>query len=88
MREMEARLLNDGWERVARIRDEDTEVKVLVLNDDEAIHGLVVMVADHDEGEMVFANIAGVIDLAAISAIGQSLDIPGLQNLDLGDDDE
>jgi hypothetical protein len=86
MRKVEEQLLSEGWERLARVKDEDSEVKVLVLNDEEAIHGLVVMVADDEE--LVFANISGILDLAAISAIGAGLDIPGLDDLKLeGKDD-
>jgi hypothetical protein len=41
------------------------------------------MVIDMEEGEMVFANIAGKLDLAAIQSIGDSLEIPGLEDLDI-----
>jgi len=72
-----------GWERVARIRDGSEEVQVLVLNVDEKIDGLVVMVIDaSDGGEVVFANIAGTIDLAAIQQIGEGFGIPGLEDLE------
>lgn len=84
MRRIERRLLGQGWERLARVRDDDSEVKVLVLNDEEAILGLVVMVAG-DDGEFVFANIAGTLNLAAIKTLGESLDIPGLNELGNGD---
>lgn len=80
MRRTERRLMGQGWERLARVRDDETEVKVLVLNDDKAILGLVVMVAGDDK-EFVFANIAGTLNLAAIAAIGESFDIPGLDEL-------
>ncbi len=80
MRQTERRLMGQGWERLARVKEDETEIKVLVLNDEEAILGLVVMVAS-DENEFVFANIAGELNLAAISAIGESLDIPGLDEL-------
>ena len=49
--------------------------------------GLVVLVSGQD-GELVFANIAGDIDLAAIAKLGPRLDIPGLELLDDEDDDE
>ncbi len=84
MRRIERRLLAQGWERLARVRDDEAEVKVLVLNDEEAILGLVVMVAG-DEHEFVFANIAGTLNLAAIAALGESLDIPGLDQLGNGE---
>ena len=35
---------------------------------------------------MIFANLCGVLDLAAIQAIGEEMDIPGLGEID-GDAD-
>ena len=80
MREMEKNLLGRGWERLARVRDDDSEVKVLVLNDEEAILGLVVLVAG-DEDEVIFANVAGRVNLAAIAKIGESFNVPGLDEI-------
>ncbi len=84
MRQTERRLMGQGWERLARVKEDETEVKVLVLNDEDAILGLVVLVAG-DENELVFANIAGTLNLAAIAKLGESLDIPGLDELGNGD---
>lgn len=82
------RLQNEGWERLARVREDDTEVTVLVLNDDVYIQGLVVMVVDRDENQLVFANIAGQLDLAAIESLQQAFDVPGLGGIDLSDPDD
>lgn len=79
--EQEKRLLARGWERLARVRDPESEVRILVLNDEEIIRGLVVMVIDKDEGQVVFVNIAGELDLGALEAIGEQFDIPGLEEL-------
>lgn len=70
------------WERLARVRDSGSDIKVLVLNDDEVIDGLVVMIIDKDEGQLVFANICGTLDLAAIQAIGEGFGIPGLDEIE------
>ena len=83
IREIDRRLAKQGWDRVARVRERTAEVKVLVLNDDESIQGLVVMVVDPDEGEVVFVNIAGRLNLEAIQKIGGGLKIPGLENIDI-----
>ena len=83
MREIERKLLAQGWQRLARVKEQDAEIKVLVLNDDEAILGLVVLIAGEDES--VFANVAGKLDLSAIAKIGESFDIPGLDELGDGD---
>jgi hypothetical protein len=87
IRDTRTRLMKNGWDALATIRDEGSVVQVLVLNDDEAIQGLVVMVAE--DNEVVFANLAGVLDLAAIAAIGEGLDLPGLdvlEDLELDED--
>jgi len=84
MRQVERRLMRQGWQRMVRVKEQDSEVKVLVLNDEASIHGLVVLVAG-DDNEFVFANIAGVLDLAAIAKIGETFDIPGLDELGNGD---
>jgi hypothetical protein len=86
IRDIERGLLERGWERVARVRESDEEVKVLVLaEDEETFGGLVVTVIDRSSGgaEIVFANIAGKIDLAAIESIGERFDVPGLGDLEL-----
>jgi hypothetical protein len=86
VRDIERRLVADGWERVARVKDRGEEVKVLVLTEDEqTFGGLVVTVVerDGDEAQVVFANIAGKIDLAAIERISEHFDVPGLGDLEL-----
>ena len=85
VREMENRLKRERWERLARVRDKDQKVGVFVRNDDKVIDGLVVLVLDEDEGQVVFANIAGVIDLARIGKLGEKLNVPGLDALKEGE---
>lgn len=83
IRKTEKTLKGRGWERVALVREEDSEVHVLILNDEDAIEGLVVMVMEKNDGELVFVNIAGLIDLEAIQRIAGEWNIPGLEDLDL-----
>lgn len=88
VRSTEGQLKRKGWQAVATVRERANSVKVMVLNDDDKIDGLVVMVVDTDgsDPEVVFVNIAGKIDLAALAALGEGLDLPGLDelgNLDL-----
>ncbi len=40
------------------------------------------LVVNHEEAQVIFANVAGVLDLAAIEKLGEELDIPGLDELD------
>jgi hypothetical protein len=72
-----------GWQQLAIVREESSEVNVLVLADGEVIRGLLVLVIDADEGEVVCANVAGVIDLAALELFADEIDIPGLDEVDL-----
>jgi len=81
----ERRLRDQGWERIVLVRDEEGEVRILVLPEEESIQGLVVLVMDSDDGTMVFANIAGQVDLAAIEQLGEAFEIPGLDDLELDD---
>jgi hypothetical protein len=75
-------LTESRWQRLARIRDETSEVAVLVLNDDEVIQGLVVLITDHASHSVVFTNVAGVLDLQALSTLGEHLEVPGLEDLE------
>ena len=83
IRAIDRRLAKDGWERVARVRDEGTDIKVLVLNDGKAIEGLVVMMVEREERELIFVNIAGRMDPRAIQMLSEGFDIPGLEGLDV-----
>jgi hypothetical protein len=82
MRRTERKLIDRDWEVLTRIKDEDSNVTVLVLSAEETIQGLVVLVADAGGHEIAFANIAGTIDLAAIARLGETLEIPGLDKVD------
>ncbi|MFQ5494217.1 MAG: DUF4252 domain-containing protein [Phycisphaerae bacterium] len=75
-------LRDDGWQRLARVREENNHVLVLALpGEDDALSGLTVVVRDSDEDVLVFANIAGSIHLDMIAQLGMQLDIPGLEEL-------
>ena len=84
LRQTEKQLRDKGWEVLTRIKEGAGRVTVRVINDGAAIQRLVVLVSDG--GEVVFANIAGVIDLNAIAKLGESFDIPGLGEIVQGDD--
>ena len=48
-------------------------------------NGVTILVTDRGEGEVVFVNLAGTIDLARIGELGDSLDVPGLDELKKGE---
>jgi hypothetical protein len=82
MRQTERRLVDRKWDVLTKIKNGDSNVTVLVLGEEETIRGLVVLAADAGGEEVVFANIAGIIDLAAIAKLGETLEIPGLDQID------
>lgn len=84
--ETEKNLEKKGWEQLLRVHEDNEEVRILVLSDEETVQGLVVMVVDGTDGELVFANIAGAVNLSAIAAIGEQLNVPGLDQLKGQDD--
>lgn len=82
LRAIEKRLMADDWQRIARVREGDEEVKVLVqFEGEEQIQGLVVLVVESGDGELVFVNIAGLIDLAALEELGDAFELPGLEEI-------
>jgi len=63
------------------VREKEARINVYIRNDDEVIDGLVVLVVDPEESRVVFANIAGRIDLADLGKLSDTLDVPGLDAL-------
>jgi len=72
-------LLGKGWERLARVQKEGEVLKVLMLPSGKSVLGLVVLIVE--EHEIVFANVAGNIDMAQLRKLGDEMDIPGLEEL-------
>ena len=56
------------------------ETRPIFHHHDETIRGLVVMGLDGGDHKLIFTNVAGVLDLAAIERIGEELDVPGLES--------
>lgn len=78
-----AALAKEGWQTIARVREEGSTILVLALMDSkgEALDGLTVVVSDSNEEQLVFANIAGRIDLEMIGKLGMKLGVSGLDQL-------
>lgn len=75
----ESRLAKEGWERLARIREESARVNVFVLNGGEKIRGVVVMVAE--DGAYIFTNLAGQIDPELLGELSEDMGVPGLDRI-------
>ena len=83
LKQTEAKLMKRGWVRLAKIQDGGENIRILILNGETTIDGLAVMISDKSSGEFIFANVAGTIDLAAIQRLGQKMDIPGLDQIEV-----
>jgi hypothetical protein len=81
VQDMEGKLQRGGWERLARVRDKSERVDVFALTPNKTIEGLVVLVINMEDGEVVFANLAGTIDLAKIGDMENTLHVPGLDKV-------
>jgi len=68
-----------GWERLAVVQEKDEIVRVLMLVSGDKVQGLVVFVVGADE--IVFANIAGDIDMDQLGSLADKMDIPGLEKI-------
>jgi hypothetical protein len=86
-----SRLLKDGWEALVRVREKTSSVSVLTLASSAQgkIDGLAVLVVDLGDGdsgkaEIVFANIAGTLDMAQMRRLSNGLELPGLDRLGEG----
>ncbi|MDH3215636.1 MAG: DUF4252 domain-containing protein [Candidatus Krumholzibacteria bacterium] len=82
-KKLAAKLEKKGWEIAVRVREENENVYVYMLpGKNEDIDGLVVMVVEDDQ-QAVFVNIVGTIDPEQIGRLSRSIDIEGLEMLDI-----
>lgn len=75
------RLAASGWQRITRISSASSTISVLTHTVAEKIDGLVALIYDREDKELVFANLAGEIDVTKLEAIGDRLDLPGLDQV-------
>jgi hypothetical protein len=81
IRNAEKSLRKGRWDRVARVKDDEGRVSVWILSSEERVDGVTVLIHSQEDGEVVFVNIDGTIDLSRLKALGEKLDIPGLEGL-------
>jgi hypothetical protein len=75
------KLVDAGWQRVTRITDETSTMSVLTHTVADQVDGLVALIFDSDDKELVFANLAGEIDVRQLGEIGKRLNVPGLDQV-------
>lgn len=81
IQQLDQKLAASGWQRITRIKDEDSWVSVLTHVTDNQIDGLVAIIYDTSDKELVFANLVGQIDLTRLGEIGERLNVPGLDQV-------
>ncbi len=81
VRQTDEKLAASGWQRITRIKDENTWVSVLTHVTGDQIDGLVALIFDSEDKEIVFANLAGPVDLTRLGEIGDRLNVPGLDHI-------
>ena len=78
VKKTDQKLAASGWQRIARITDATSSVTVLTHTVGGRIDGLVALIFDSEDKELVFANLAGEIDITKLGEIGERLNVPGL----------
>lgn len=81
VQQTDQKLVSMGWQRVTRIKDESSTVSVLTRTVDDRVVGLVALIFDTDDKELVFANLAGEIDITRLGEIGDRFNVPGLDQV-------
>jgi len=78
-------LIDDGWERFVRVRDDKEEILAFAhISPRDEIDGLVVMGITGGT-ELLFVNIAGEIDMEAVTMLGERFGLPGLDGMPTDD---
>lgn len=75
-----------GWETVVRVRDESDQVDILVLNEGDAVGGLVAFFMDHENAG--FVSIDGRFDPGELGRLASKLSLGSLAGLDLESTEE
>lgn len=78
--EVDDNLMKSNWDRIVKIRGTEENTNVYIKSNGDLIDGLVVTTLEPN-GEAVFVNIVGTIDLAVIGKLGNKFDIPSLDKV-------
>ena len=81
VQQTDQKLVAAGWQRITRIKDETSWMSVLIHVSGDQIDGLVALIFDAEDKGLVFANLAGPVDLSNLEEIGDRLKVPGLEHI-------
>ncbi|MDP6777166.1 MAG: DUF4252 domain-containing protein [Candidatus Latescibacteria bacterium] len=73
------KLAGAGWDKIARVDEDEHQALVYVKEGDEKILGLVAAVVKPDDGTY-YVNVVGEIDPAQIGKLGGKFNIPGFEH--------
>ncbi|MCE2394799.1 DUF4252 domain-containing protein [Candidatus Poribacteria bacterium] len=76
------KLKEEGWEVIAKVKEDDETFEVHTLFDQDIINGLFIMIAETEQ--TIFVNVFGRINPEQIGELLDSLDVDDLGNLDIG----
>lgn len=81
-------LIGTGYEELLSVVEEGTDIRILAKSAGEGIVSDLLIVGK-DDGEFIYVNVAGKMDLKKISSLAKDTDIKGLDHLkDLDDKDQ
>lgn len=63
--------LDDRWQRIVRVQEEDSTAHILIKHSDEAILGLAILAVD--EQELVFVNVMGELTPAMLEDLSPAI---------------
>jgi hypothetical protein len=78
---MSKSLVEQGWEAVVRVRDDEEVIQILIRHDNHKIAGLAAMFVDGNDSAG-FINIVGDVDPGQVARIGRQLNIRALEVMD------
>jgi len=81
LQKTDQKLVAAGWQRVTRITDATSTISVLTHTVADKVDGLVALIFDSKDKELVFANLAGEIDVTQLGEIGKRFNVPGLDQV-------
>jgi hypothetical protein len=73
-------LLTNGYDELLSVKDEETDIKILAK---PAGNGIIsdLLIVGKSDGQFVYVNVLGKMDLKKISSLSKSMDIKGMEHL-------
>ena len=84
VKQTDQKLVAAGWQRITRITEQTSTVTVLTHTVSDRVDGLVALIFDTKDNQLVFANLAGEIDVTQLAEYGKRLNVPGLDQFPAG----